>query len=40
MLDYVYPKFKVQRDREECTNCGVCIKSCANDVHVLSLIHI
>lgn len=35
MLDYVYPKFKVQRDREECTNCGVCIKSCANDVHVM-----
>ena len=34
MLDYTYPKYKVLRDRDECTQCGVCVKSCANEVHI------
>ncbi len=36
MLDYVYPKFKVLRDREECVECGVCERSCANGVHAMN----
>ncbi len=33
MLDYVYPRYKVLRDRDECIQCGVCERSCANEVH-------
>lgn len=33
MLDYTYPRYRVFRDREECTHCGLCVKSCANQVH-------
>lgn len=33
MLDYVYPRYKVLRDNDECVQCGVCQRSCANEVH-------
>lgn len=33
MLDYVYPRYKVLRDKELCIQCGVCERSCANEVH-------
>ncbi len=33
MLDYVYPRYKVLRDRDECIKCGVCERSCSNEVH-------
>ena len=33
MLDYVLPKYKVLRDAELCVECGVCERSCANEVH-------
>lgn len=33
MLDYVLPRYKVLRDREECISCGVCERSCSNEVH-------
>lgn len=36
MLDYVYPRYKVLRDREECVECGVCERSCANGVHAVN----
>ncbi len=35
MLDYVLPRYKVLRDREECIQCGVCERSCANEVHTV-----
>lgn len=33
MLDYVLPRYKVLRDCDECIQCGVCERSCANEVH-------
>ncbi|MCI2242969.1 glutamate synthase-related protein [Adlercreutzia faecimuris] len=33
MLDYLLPRYKVLRDRDECVQCGVCERSCANGVH-------
>ncbi|MDO4290310.1 MAG: glutamate synthase-related protein [Eggerthellaceae bacterium] len=33
MLDYLLPRYKVVRDREMCVECGVCERSCANEVH-------
>lgn len=33
MLDYVLPRFKVERDKDQCIECGVCERSCANEVH-------
>lgn len=33
MLDYVYPRYKVLRDKDLCIQCGVCERSCANEVH-------
>jgi len=33
MLDYVLPRYKVLRDEDLCIQCGVCERSCANDVH-------
>ncbi|MDW7650050.1 MAG: glutamate synthase-related protein [Bacillota bacterium] len=27
------PKFKVDRDRDQCIDCGVCVRQCANEVH-------
>ena len=35
MLDYVLPRYKVVRDRDECIRCGVCERSCSNEVHVV-----
>ncbi|EEG78695.1 glutamate synthase-related protein [Dethiobacter alkaliphilus] len=26
-------KYKIQRDREQCIDCGVCARQCANEVH-------
>lgn len=33
MLDYLLPRYKVLRDADLCTRCGVCERSCANEVH-------
>ena len=33
MLDYVYPRYKVLRDADLCIQCGVCERSCSNEVH-------
>jgi glutamate synthase domain-containing protein 2 len=35
MLDYVLPRYKVLRDKDECVMCGVCERSCSNDVHTV-----
>ena len=33
MLDYLLPRYKVLRDDGLCIRCGVCERSCANEVH-------
>ena len=33
MTNYVYPRYKVLRDTDQCIQCGVCERSCANEVH-------
>ncbi len=33
MLDYMLPRYKVLRDKDLCVQCGVCERSCANEVH-------
>lgn len=33
MLDYLLPRYKVLRDTDLCTRCGVCERSCSNEVH-------
>lgn len=33
MLDYLLPRYKVLRDQDQCVHCGVCERSCANEVH-------
>lgn len=33
MPNSVYPRFKVLRDRDLCTDCDICVRSCANEVH-------
>ncbi len=33
MLDYMVPRYKVERDDGLCIRCGVCERSCANEVH-------
>ena len=35
MLDYTLPKFKVLRDKDLCIQCGVCERTCANEVHAV-----
>ncbi|MDR0514351.1 MAG: 4Fe-4S dicluster domain-containing protein [Coriobacteriaceae bacterium] len=35
MLDYLLPRYKVLREDDLCVKCGVCERSCANDVHTL-----
>lgn len=35
MLDYLLPRYKVLRDQEQCISCGVCERSCANEVHTV-----
>ncbi len=33
MLDYLLPRYKVLRDPDLCVQCGVCERSCSNEVH-------
>lgn len=33
MLDYLVPRYRVERDDYLCIRCGVCERSCANEVH-------
>ena len=33
MLDYLLPRYKVLRDHDLCIRCGVCERSCSNEVH-------
>ena len=33
MIDYAIPRYRVMRDLDLCIQCGVCERSCANDVH-------
>ncbi len=33
MLDYLLPRYKVCRDKDLCIQCGVCERSCSNEVH-------
>ncbi|MCD8316715.1 MAG: 4Fe-4S dicluster domain-containing protein, partial [Eggerthellaceae bacterium] len=33
MLDYIYPRYKVYRDKDLCVQCGVCERTCSNEVH-------
>ena len=33
MLDYLIPRYKVLRDPDLCTRCGVCERTCSNEVH-------
>ncbi|MCI8468197.1 MAG: FMN-binding glutamate synthase family protein [Eggerthellaceae bacterium] len=35
MVDYLLPRYKVLRDRDECTACGACVRACANGVHAI-----
>lgn len=32
-IDYIYPQFEVIRRAEQCTNCRICERQCANGVH-------
>lgn len=32
-LDFIYPEYEVVRNAAKCTNCRVCEKECANEVH-------
>ena len=32
-IDYIYPQFEVIRREEQCTNCRICERQCANGVH-------
>lgn len=33
MINYTLPEFLVDRDRDRCIQCGVCVRQCANEVH-------
>ena len=33
MRDFRNPRYKVLRDREECIDCDLCVRQCANEVH-------
>lgn len=33
MLDQLLPRYKVLREADSCTSCGICVRSCANGVH-------
>lgn len=35
MLDFTYPRYKVERDSNQCIQCGVCARQCANEVHMV-----
>ena len=34
MIDFALPRYQVRRDAEECVGCGICVRECANGVHV------
>lgn len=35
-MDYAKKsKFKIERDRDQCSDCGVCVRQCANEVHYI-----
>jgi len=36
MINYIPRRFTVVRDKELCTNCGLCVNQCANDCHYVS----
>ena len=36
MLDFSLPRYTVLRDKDECIQCGVCERSCSNEVHKFS----
>ncbi len=33
MMDCVLPRYKVLRDHDQCTDCGLCARTCANGVY-------
>lgn len=35
MIDCVLPRYKILRDTDSCTDCGQCVRSCANGVYRL-----
>ncbi len=34
MIDYVLPRYQVRRDAEACVGCDICVRECANGVHI------
>lgn len=34
MINYIQPDFEVVRDQNKCVKCKVCVRQCANEVHV------
>ena len=35
MIDYQQPEYEILRDERRCTQCGACVKQCANGVHIV-----
>ena len=33
MINYIPRRFTIIRDRELCTNCGLCVRQCSNECH-------
>jgi len=33
VMNLFYPEYEVIRNKDKCTNCKICIKECANEVH-------
>ncbi|MFA6865880.1 MAG: 4Fe-4S dicluster domain-containing protein, partial [Sphaerochaetaceae bacterium] len=33
-VEYFQPEYKVIRDMDRCIDCGICVKQCANEVHL------
>ena len=38
-LEFLYPEFEVIRSEQRCTNCRICEKQCANEVHRYDEVH-
>ena len=34
MIDCTLPRYQVHRDAEECVGCDICVRECANGVHI------
>ena len=34
MIDYIQPDYEVVRNKELCIKCKVCVRQCANKVHM------